>query len=109
MLVVVERALLELLGAARDLGRIGDRVAADVDAAVQDAVVDAQRGRQAMHARIGRAERAIRSFRSDHVEGRHGLGEVHGVVEPEALVVRGRELHVIRVGGLRAPRSPARP
>jgi hypothetical protein len=75
VLVVVESALLELTGAARDLARIGDRVAADVNAAVDDAVVDAERGRQAVDARVGRAERAVRGLRRDHVEADMGSGK----------------------------------
>ena len=102
VLVVVERALLEFLRAARDLRRIGDGVAADVDAAVDDAVIDAERRRQAVHARVRGAERAVRRLRRHHVEGRHRLREVHGVVEPEAVVVRRGELDVVR------DRPPAR-
>ncbi len=100
--VVVERALLELLRATGDLGRIRHRIAADVHAAVDDAVIDAERRRQTVHSGIRRTERDIRGFRRHHVEGRHRLGEVHGVVEPEAVVVRLAELDVVRIRGLRA-------
>ncbi len=101
VLVVVERPLLELRAAARDLPGIRHGVAADVHPAVDDAVVDAERRGQAMHAGIGRAERAVGSLRRHHVEAGHGLGEVHGVVEPEALVVVLAELHRIRIRRLR--------
>ena len=87
MLVVVERALHELVGALLDLGRVGDADAADVHAAVDDALVDA----------LGRRQHCTRVFAAPsaqyaasavtEVERRHRLGKMHGVVEPEALVV----------------------
>ena len=102
MLVVVERALLELVRAPLDLRGIGDRVAADVDTSVDDAVIDPERRRQAMHARVRGTQRAVRCLRRDHVERRHRLREVHRVVEPEAVVVGRAELDVIGIGRLRA-------
>src|SRR6185369_16135552 len=80
---------------------IGHGVAADVHPAVDDAVVDPERGGQAVHARGGGAQGAVGGFRGHHVEGGHRLREMHRVVEPEALIVRGGELHVVRIGGLR--------
>ena len=103
--VVVEGALLEFPGAAGDLDRVRHGVAADVHPPVDDAVVDAERGRQAVHAGAGRAQGAVRRLGRDHVERGHRLREVHRVVEPEALIVRGAELHVIGVGGLGAFRA----
>ncbi len=100
VLIIVEGALLELLGAAGDLGRIGHRIAADVDAAVDHPLVDAEGGGQAVHPGVGCAQGAIGRLAGDHVEMRHRLGEVHGVVEPEAVVVRLVELHVVGEGGL---------
>jgi len=68
-------------------------------------VVDAEGGRQAVHPGVAGAERDVGGLGGDHVEHGHRLGEVHGVVEPEALVVARLELHVIGVGGL----GPFRP
>jgi hypothetical protein len=100
--VVVEGALLELSGAARDLLRVGHRVAADVHPAVDDPMIDAERGRQAMHPRVGRTQRAVGRFRRYHVERGHGFGKVHGIVEPEFLVVGLGELDMVRIGRLRS-------
>src|SRR6185437_6707185 len=52
VLVIIEGSLLELLGPARNLGRVRDGVAADIDAAVEDAMIDAERRRQAMDAGV---------------------------------------------------------
>ncbi len=109
VLVVVEGPLLELFRPARDLVGVGDGVAADVDAPVDDPVIDPEGRRQAVDPRVGGAQRAIRGLRSHHVEGRHGLGEMHGVVEPEALVVRGAELDVVGISRLRALQSRESP
>ena len=49
VLVVVERAGPELIGATGDLRRIGNRIPADVNASVDDAVVDAERGGNAVN------------------------------------------------------------
>ncbi len=103
--VVVERALLELLRAAGDLGRIGHGIAADVHAAVDDAVIDPQRRGQAVDACVRGAEGAVRSLGGHHVERGHGLREVHGVVEPEALVILLAKLDVVGIGRLRALRA----
>src|SRR5881227_3052026 len=99
--VVVEGALLELAGAAGDLRWVRHGVAADVDSPVDDPVVDPERGRQAVHARGGGAESTIRGLGRHHVERRHRFREMHRVVEPEPRIVRGSELHVVGVGGLR--------
>src|SRR5438067_11343220 len=53
-----------------------------------------------MHARRGGAEGTVRGLGGHHVERGHRFREVHRVVEPEALVVRGGELHVVGIGGL---------
>jgi hypothetical protein len=50
--------LLELLRSARNLGRVRDGVAVDVDAPVENAVFDAERRRQAVDPSVRRAERA---------------------------------------------------
>ncbi len=101
ILVVVEGAFLELYGAARDLLRIGNGVAADVYPAIDDPVIDTQRGRQTMHPGVGRAQRAVRRFCRDHVECGHGLGKVHGIVEPEFPVVGFGKLNMVWIGRLR--------
>src|SRR6185312_2908533 len=46
-----------------------------------------ERGGEDEHPRGVGPDRAVRDLGRDRVEGRHRLGEVHGVVEPEALVV----------------------
>ncbi len=100
VLVVIERALLELCGAARDFRGIGNAVSANVYPAIDDSVIDAQCGRQTMHPSVGRTQRAISRLCGHHVECRHGLGKVHRIVEPEFMVVVFRELNVIGIGRL---------
>ncbi len=95
--VVVERPLLKLLRAAGDLGGVGDGVAADVDTPVDDSMVDSQRRGQAVNARVRGAKGAVRGLRGHHVESRHRFREVHGIVKPEAVVIRLAELGEIRV------------
>src|SRR6185312_1947526 len=87
VLVVVAGPLAEDRGPAADLVGVGDRVGRDVDPPVDDAVLDAERGGEEEHPRGVGPDRAVRDLGRDRVEGRHRLGEVHGVVEPEALVV----------------------
>jgi hypothetical protein len=95
--VVVTRALLEVGQPPADLLGIGHRVRRDVHPPVEDAVLDAQRGRQHEHPRAVRPDRRVRDLRGHRVERRHRLGEVHRVVEPEAPVVRGLEPGEVRV------------
>ena len=99
VLVVVAGPLAEDRGPAGDLVGVGDRVGGDVDPPVHDPVLDAERGREDEHPRGIRPDRAVRDLGRDRVEGRHRLGEVHGVVEPEALVVVRLEPGEIRVHG----------
>ena len=119
VLVVVARPLAEDRRPAADLLRVGDRVGGDVDAPVDDAVLDAERGGEDEHPRGVGPDRAVRDLGRDGVEGRHRLGEVHGVVEPETLVVLRLEPGEIRVHGppalgpgrvrdLRRKREPSR-
>src|SRR6185312_4165590 len=97
----IESTLLKLLRAACDLCRIGHGVAADVHPSVDDAVIDSQSRRQAVHTRIGGAERTVSGLGGHHVESRHRLRKMHRVVEPETLVVPFAELRMVGVGGLR--------
>ena len=87
VLVVVARATLEELHALGDLLRVGDRVAGDVDEAVDHPVVDAHRGRHGEHAVLPRADGLIGAVDALHVERGHRHREVHRVPEPEALLV----------------------
>ncbi len=100
VVVIVKGAALELLRAAGNLDWISHRISADVDATVDDSIVDAQRCRQAMHSRVGCAQGTICGLGSDRVEEAHRRREMHGVVEPEALVVFLGELHVIGISSL---------
>ena len=81
------------------------RVGRDVDPPVEDPVLDPHRGREREQARGIGPDRGVRDFRRDRVERRHRLGEVHGVVEPEPLVVlrlEPREVGIHRLPPLRA-------
>ena len=98
--VIVKGALLEFLCAAGNFVWISHSVSADVDAAVDDSIVDPQRCRQAMHSRVVCAQSTICGLGSDCVEEAHGRREMHGVVEPEALVILRGELHVVRISSL---------
>ena len=86
--VVVARSLLEEAGSLGDLLGIGDRVAGDVDVAVDRPVVDAHRRRHREHPVLPGADRLIRGVDADHVKGRHRQREVHRVPEPEPVLVR---------------------
>ena len=99
VLEVVPGPRAEFGRAALDLGRVEDRVGGDVDPAVDDPVLDAERGREDEQPRGVGADRLVRHLPGDGVEGRHRLGEVHGVVEPEALVVVGLEAREVPVHG----------
>ena len=99
VLVVVPGPLAEDRGPAADLVGVGDRVGGDVDAPVDDAVLDAERGGEDEHPSGVGPDRAVRDLGRDRVEGGHRLGEVHGVVEPETLVVLRLEPGEIRVHG----------
>ena len=98
---VVAGAALEELGALRDLGRVGDGVAGDVDVAVDDAVVDAHRRRHGEDAVLPCPNGLVGAVDAGHVEGRHGQREVHRVPEPETVLVllasRGREECVVGI------------
>ena len=87
VLVVVAGPSLEEPGPLGDLGRIGHRVAGDVDVAVDDPVVDSHRRRHREHAVLPRADRLIGGVDADHVERRHREREVHRVPEPETVLV----------------------
>ncbi len=102
VLVVVACALLEDLEPALDLRWIGHRVGSDVDAAVDDAVIDPERGRKGEHARRERSHAGVGHFRRDDVERRHRFGEMHRIVKPEALIVLRPEAGVIRIHRLPA-------
>jgi hypothetical protein len=79
--------LLEVLGALGDLRRVGDRVAGDVDVAVDAAVIDAHRGRHREDAILPRADPSYGESMQNTSNA--GIGrEVHRVPEPEALLVR---------------------
>ena len=88
VLEVVARALLEVPGALGDLRGIGDRVARDVDVAVDAAVVDPHRRRNGEDPVLPRAERLVGRVDADRVERRHRQREMHRVPEPEPLFVR---------------------
>ena len=88
VLEVVAGALLEELGPLGDLGRVGHRVARDVDVAVHAPVVDPHRRRHREHAVLPRPHRLVRRVDADHVERRHRHREVHRVPEPEPVLVR---------------------
>ena len=91
VLVVVTRASLEDLQPSLDLLGVGNRVRRDVDAPVHDAVLDPEGGGENEDpGRVG-PDRRVGDLGRDRVEGRHGFGEVHRVVEPEPLVVLGLE------------------
>ena len=87
VLEVVAGALLEELRALGDLGRIRDRVAGDVDVAVDDPVVDAHGGRNGEDAVLPVRDPHVGDVRADEVERGHRQREVHRVPEPEALLV----------------------
>src|SRR5689334_19513041 len=53
-----------------------------------------------MHPGVIRAQSAIGGFRGDRVEHAHRLRKMHGVVEPEALIILLAELHVIGISRL---------
>ena len=84
-----------------DLRRVADLVRGDVDVAVDDAVLDAEHGRDLEHAALVEPDREVARLRRDHVEGRHRLREVHAVVEPEAVLLGlaplGIEEEVVRI------------
>ena len=69
-----------------DLGRVAHLVGGDVDVAVDDAVLDAEHGRDREDAPLVEADREVARLGRDHVERRHRLREVHPVVEPEAAL-----------------------
>jgi len=97
VLVVVRRAFLKDLEAPLHFIGIGDRVRGDVDAAIDDAVLDPQRGRKGKHPRGIGTQSRVGHLRGDRIESRHWLGKVHRVVEPEALVVLRPETRKERV------------
>ncbi len=105
VLVVVPGALLEHLQAPLDLRGIRNGVGGDVDAPIDDPVVDSQGGREGEHAGSHRSHARIGNLRRDHIERRHGLGEMHRVVEPEPLVVLRAKAGVVRIHRLPAFRS----
>ena len=84
-----------------DLRRVADLVRGDVDVAVDDAVLDAEHGRDLEHAALVEPDREVARLRRDHVERRHRLREVHAVVEPEAVLLGlaplGIEEEVVRI------------
>ena len=88
VLEVVARPPLEELRALGDLGRVGDRVAGDVDVAVHAPVVDAHGRRHSEDPVLPGAEPLVGRIDAGDVEGRHRQREVHRVPEPEALLVR---------------------
>ena len=87
VLEVVAGPPLEELGPLGDLRRVGDRVAGDVDVAVDDPVVDSHRGRDRENAVLPRADRLVGRVDAGHVERRHRHREVHRVPEPEPVLV----------------------
>ncbi len=87
VLEVVAGTPLEELRALGDLGRIQDRVARDVDVAVDAPVVDAHGRRHGEDPVLPRADALVRRVDAGDVEGRHRQREVHRVPEPEALLV----------------------
>jgi hypothetical protein len=87
VLEVVAGPLLEVPGPLRDLLRVGDRVAGDVDVAVDAAVVDPHRRRDREDAVLPRADPVVGRVDAEHVERRHRQREVHRVPEPESLLV----------------------
>ena len=87
VLKVVAGTLLEELGALGHLGRIGDRIARDVDVAIDHPPVDAHRRRHREHPVLPFTDRLVGRVDADHVERRHRLGEVHRVPEPEPILV----------------------
>ncbi len=99
VLEVVPGPRPELGGPPLDLRRVEHRVGGDVDPPVDDPVLDAERGREHEQPRRVGADRLVRHFAGDRVERRHRLGEVHGVVKPEALVVVRLEAGEVLVHG----------
>ena len=101
VLVVEADPRQEHLEPLLDLGRVADLVRRDVDVAVDDAVLDAEHGRDLEDAALVEADREVARLGRDHVEGRHRLREVHAVVEPEALLLGlaplGIEEEVVRI------------
>ena len=102
VLVVEAGALLEQRQPPADLRGIGDRIGGDVDAAVDDAMIDAEGRRKREDAGGESAQTLIGNFRRQDVERRHRLGEMHRVVEPEDLVVLGPETREVGIHGLPA-------
>ena len=101
VVVVVAGALGEELRPLRDQVRIGDRVRADVEVAVDDPLVDAQGGRDHVHARPEHVQGDPPALGHDRVEGVDRLGVVHPLEEPELalleLAARLAEEVVVRV------------
>ena len=85
--VVVADPRQEGLEPLLDLGRVAHLVRGDVDVAVDDAVLDAEHGRDREDAALVEADREVARLGGDHVERRHRLREVHPVVEPEAVLL----------------------
>ena len=94
---IVPRTLLEEREAPLDFRGIEDRYGADVDAAVDDPMIDAEHGGHGEDARVVGTERHVRRLRRDRIERGHGLGEMHPVVKPKSLVVALPDLRKIRV------------
>ena len=86
--VVVAGSLLEVLGALANLRRVENRVAGDVDVAVDAPPVDAHRRRDREDTVLPVADRLVRAVDADRVERGHRHREVHRVPEPESLLVR---------------------
>ena len=104
--VVVAGARLEVPRALADLRRVEDRVAGDVDVAVDAAPVDAHRGRHGEDAVLPVADRLVRAVDADRVERGHRHREVHRVPEPEPLLVL-RAALLVEAGVVRVHLLPA--
>jgi len=102
VLIVEPGPLLKQREPSADFGGIPDRVGGDVDAAVDDAMIDAEGRRKREDAGREGAQSLIGNFRGHDVERRHRLREMHRVVEPEDLVVLRPETREVGVHGLPA-------
>ena len=87
VLVVVPAPPREQLLPYGERGLVSDRVGAQVDVAVQEPALDAERGRSDEQAGDRLVERDDDAVQQQSVEWSVGLRPVHAVVEPEAALV----------------------
>ena len=108
--VVVAAASREQLRPPGERRFVGHRVRGDVDVAVEDTGLDAERGRHHEQARAGLVEGENGVTPRQRVEREEGLGGVHPFLEPEAALLEVAPTPRRRGGGRRtsppSPRSP---